>query len=82
VSLIEPGPILSRFRDNAYAAFQRTIDHDAQPASGDLRAHGQRLTKEARRSPSRCRPRRCWKLIHALESPRPKPRYYVTFPTT
>jgi NAD(P)-dependent dehydrogenase (short-subunit alcohol dehydrogenase family) len=29
VSLIEPGPILSRFRDNAFVAYQDGIDRDA-----------------------------------------------------
>lgn len=82
VSLIEPGPIVSRFRANAYEAFKQNIDRKAS-------AHRERYAKMMTRfektgpvSPGTLPPEAVLKrVIHALESPRPKPRYYVTYPT-
>ncbi len=81
VSLVEPGPIESRFRANAYAAFQRNIDrehsvHREYYASVEKRLEGPKpvpftLPPEAVLK----------KVIHALEARRPKARYGVTFPT-
>jgi len=80
VSLIEPGPIESRFRANAYAVFQRNIDrehsvHREYYASVEKRLEGPKpvpftLPPEAVLK----------KVIHALEARRPKARYGVTFP--
>ncbi|MBB5020116.1 NAD(P)-dependent dehydrogenase (short-subunit alcohol dehydrogenase family) [Chitinivorax tropicus] len=82
VSLIEPGPILSRFREHAYQAFLDHIDRDQSFHRAVYLEMEARLTKpgattgftlpaEAILPP----------LIHALESPRPKARYRVTKPT-
>lgn len=82
VSLIEPGPILSRFRDNAFAAYKKNIDIDNSPHREQYLAMEQRLTREGPAVPFTLPPTAVLdKVIHALESPRPKIRYYVTFPT-
>ena len=82
VVLIEPGPIESRFRQNAYLAFKRHID----PASSVHRSRylkmEERLLKEGPVAPFTLPPEAVLKkVIRALESPRPRARYYVTFPT-
>lgn len=82
VSLIEPGPIESRFRANAHAAYRRNIDPENSVHREQYRAIEARLQKEGPAAPFTLGPEAVLiKLIHALESPRPKPRYYVTFPT-
>ena len=82
VSLIEPGPITSRFRENAYAAFRRNIDAETSPFRETYAAMERRLTKKGPAAPFTLGPEAVFeKLVHALESPRPRARYYVTFPT-
>ncbi|MCF8017475.1 MAG: SDR family NAD(P)-dependent oxidoreductase, partial [Chromatiaceae bacterium] len=82
VVLIEPGPILSRFRDNAFSAYQRYIDASNSPHRETYRLMEERLRKEGAAQPFTLPPEAVLrKVLHALESPRPKPRYYVTFPT-
>jgi NAD(P)-dependent dehydrogenase (short-subunit alcohol dehydrogenase family) len=81
VALIEPGPILTNFRVNAHAAFQQHIeaDHSVHAAAYQVmreRRFGDKPS--AFTLPPEAVVRR---VIHALESPRPKARYYVTFPT-
>ena len=82
VSLIEPGPIKSRFRANSLEVFKRTIDigHSAHRRhyEGVLR----RLEKPGAAAPFTLPPEAVLsRVIHALESRRPKRRYYVTVPT-
>ena len=82
VSLIEPGPIKSRFGPNAYAAFKRYIDTETSVHKETYRAIEARLADEDYVSPftlpaEDILPR----VVHALESRRPKRRYYVTLPT-
>ncbi len=81
VSLIEPGPIESRFRANAYAAFQRHIDREHSP----YREHYARIEKRLgsdRPMPFTLPPEAVLKkVIRALEARRPRARYGVTFPT-
>jgi NAD(P)-dependent dehydrogenase (short-subunit alcohol dehydrogenase family) len=82
VSLIEPGPIESRFRANAYQAFQKHIDIESS-------AHRDRYHKMVDRfevvgsvQPFTLPPNAVLnRVVHALESKRPKIRYPVTFPT-
>ena len=82
VSLIEPGPIESQFRANAYESFKKNIDVDRS-------VHRERYYKmierfEATRSlqPFTLPPNAVLnRVVHALESNRPKIRYPVTFPT-
>lgn len=81
-SLIEPGPIKSRFRANAYAMYQKNIDREHSAHRDIYRGLERRLTKEGGTSIFTQGPDAVVKkLLHALESPRPKQRYYVTLPT-
>ena len=82
VSLIEPGPILSRFRNNAHAAYQRHIHAENSPHREQYAAMEARLLKKGPAAPFTLPPEAVLKrLIHALESPRPRARYPVTAPT-
>ncbi|MFP4495222.1 MAG: SDR family oxidoreductase [Halochromatium sp.] len=82
VSLIEPGPILSRFRDNAFNAYQRHIDPHDSPYRATYRQMEARLRKQGAAQPFTLTPEAVLrKLVHALEHPRPRARYAVTLPT-
>jgi NAD(P)-dependent dehydrogenase (short-subunit alcohol dehydrogenase family) len=82
VSLVEPGPILSRFRDNSLAVYKRTIDPEASVHRDKYLAIVARLEKEGPAVPFTLGPEAVLKkVILALEARRPKARYYVTFPT-
>ncbi len=82
VSLIEPGPIESRFRKNAFRAYQQHIDARHSTHRDTYQKMENRLKKEGPAAPFTLPPEAVLKkVIHALESRRPKPRYYVTFPT-
>lgn len=82
VCLIEPGPIASRFRENAHRAFREHIDVERSVHRDAYRLAEVRLLKEGPAQPFTLPPEAVLtKLIHALESPRPKPRYPVTVPT-
>ncbi len=82
VSLIEPGPILSRFRDNAHAAYQRHIQAENSPHREQYAAMEARLRKKGPAAPFTLPPEAVLRrVIHALESPRPHARYPVTVPT-
>jgi NAD(P)-dependent dehydrogenase (short-subunit alcohol dehydrogenase family) len=82
VSLIEPGPIESRFRANALLAFRRNIDAAHSVHRATYAHMVQRLETEGPVVPFTLPPEAVLKkLAHAIESPRPRPRYYVTFPT-
>ncbi len=82
VSLIEPGPILSQFRTTAYAAYQRNIDKESSPNKHVYESLEKRLQTKDSVVPFTLGPEAVLsKVIHALESKRPKDRYYVTFPT-
>ena len=82
VVLIEPGPISSRFRANAHSAYRRNIDPETSHFREQYMAMEQRLTTEGPVVPFTLPPEAVLKkVIHALESRRPRPRYPVTFPT-
>jgi NAD(P)-dependent dehydrogenase (short-subunit alcohol dehydrogenase family) len=82
VSLIEPGPIASHFRENAFRAYQRNINPDSSVHHDKYRRMEERLTKQGPAVPFTLTPEAVLKkVIHALESRRPRARYYVTFPT-
>lgn len=79
VILIEPGPITSRIRKNSIPHFERWIDWQNSPRAAEYDALRDRLYGE--RGPDRFElPASAVtaKLIHALESPRPHARYFVT----
>jgi NAD(P)-dependent dehydrogenase (short-subunit alcohol dehydrogenase family) len=81
VSLIEPGPIRSRFAEHALEALRRNIDIANSPHRDAYRRRETRLQRGGaarfKLGPEAVLAR----LIHAVESPRPKPRYHVTAPT-
>ena len=82
ISLIEPGPITSRFRANSNEAFKRHIDVDASAHRDVYRAVLARLESGDEEAPFTLPASAVVaKLVHALESPRPKLRYRVTVPT-
>ena len=82
VSLVEPGPIRSRFRDNAFALYQKNINPETSFHRNRYQAMEVRLLKQGPATPFTEGPEAVLKrVIHALESKRPQARYYVTFPT-
>ncbi|WP_290680977.1 SDR family NAD(P)-dependent oxidoreductase [Halothiobacillus sp. 15-55-196] len=82
VSLIEPGPITSRFRANAQAAFLRFIPIESSFHANAYRKQLERLNKPGPAAPFTLPPEAVLdRVIHALESRRPKARYPVTVPT-
>ena len=84
VILLEPGPVTSRIRANSIPHFERWIDWENSPRAEDYRTrlrkrlYAQSSTPDRFELPASAVTAR---LIHALESPRPRPRYYVTTPT-
>ncbi len=79
VSLIEPGPIKSEFRNNVVANFNKAIDKDK---SIHADAYNKMESQAENKVPFTLGPEAVLKkVIHALESEKPKARYYVTFPT-
>ncbi len=82
ISLIEPGPITSQFRANAFAKYQQHIDKDNSPHLAIYAATEARLQKPGTAAPFTLPANAViHKLLHALEAKKPKIRYYVTFPT-
>ena len=82
VSLIEPGPIQSDFRKNAYAAFQANIRVDHSVHRDIYVALEKRLAEQTAEPPFTLPPEAVLrKVVHALEARRPKVRYRVTIPT-
>ncbi len=80
VSIIEPGPIRSRFVETAVARLRSHIDMDGSPHRekylarlASMDAGGKAAFKLEPEAVNK-------RLIHALESARPRRRYYVTTP--
>jgi NAD(P)-dependent dehydrogenase (short-subunit alcohol dehydrogenase family) len=81
VSLIEPGPIESRFRANAYELYRRNIAAEHSVHRERYRIMEERLRKKGAAARFTLGPEAVLKrVLHALEAERPKPRYPVTFP--
>ena len=81
VILIEPGPIASRFLEHALEAYRRNIDLEASPHRDIYRVRIARLEEGGSQTFKLGPEAVAAKLVSALESRRPKPRYYVTIPT-
>lgn len=83
IILIEPGPITSQIRQNSIPQFEKWIDWENSPRREQYEGKViKRLYQDG--GPDQFElPASAVsaKLIHALESPRPKPRYFVTVPT-
>jgi len=86
VILLEPGPITSDFRLNARRGFDRWVDWENSARAEEYRST---LVKRLHAAADATAPDRfelpasavTARLAHALESPNPKPRYYITTPT-
>ena len=80
--LIEPGPITSMIREKAIPHFEKWIDWKASAQSGKYEQFMHRLYENRGKDKFELGPEAVTaKLIHALESRNPRPRYYVTLPT-
>ncbi len=80
--LIEPGPILTKFRENAFGLFAANINIETSAHKNTYTRLSEKLQTEGAVVPFTLGPEAVTKkLIKALESPKPKARYYVTFPT-
>ncbi len=82
VCLIEPGPIRSRFRANAVQMWKKHIDAKNSVHRLRYRAMAEHFEKQGPATPFTLPPEAVLKrVIHALEHPRAKIRYPVTYPT-
>jgi NAD(P)-dependent dehydrogenase (short-subunit alcohol dehydrogenase family) len=82
IILIEPGPIESQFRANAFVLYQKNIDASTSVHRETYKAMETRLQKPGPAAPFTLPATAvAEKVIHALESNHPKTRYAVTLPT-
>lgn len=82
VILIEPGPVTSKIRQNAIPHFEQWIDWENSARVDEYKDVLTRLYTDSGPDKFELPPSAVTKkLLHALTSPRPKPRYYVTMPT-
>jgi len=77
---LNTGPISTNIRSNSVPHFERWIDWEASPRAEQYKAHLlKRLYDAQPKGAFELPPEAATKvLIKALESPRPKPRYYIT----
>ncbi len=82
VSLIEPGPILTNFRQNSFALYKKNIAVADSFHKDTYLKMEERLQKEGAAVPFTLPAKAVAdKVVHAVESNSPKIHYYVTFPT-
>ena len=82
ISLIEPGPITSQFRANAAEALHQHVDIENSVHRTKYLGVLERLNKKGPSVPFTLPPEAVLKrVIFALESKKPQPHYFVTFPT-
>ena len=83
IILIEPGPITTKIRENSIPGFERWIDVENSPSKDLYKLLRARLySKDTGKDTFELPPSAVTqKVIHALESTKPKPRYYVTWAT-
>lgn len=82
--LIEPGPIATSIRQNSIPHFEKWIDWESSRKHQLYRKHLRPRLYEpgTKKDPFQLQPEAVTrKLIHAIESRRPKHRYFVTLPT-
>lgn len=81
VSLIEPGPIASRFTYNAASHAEANIDMEASVHRELYQRQMAKLKSGGTKSKNKLGPEAVYAvLLHALEAPRPRPHYVVTRP--
>lgn len=82
VILIEPGPITAKIRRNAIPHFEKWVDWQSSARAAQYEELRSRLYEDSGPDRFELPPSAVTKkILHALTSPRPKPRYYVTMPT-
>lgn len=82
VALIQPGPIRSRFIENALSRFRETVDMEVSIHRDGYHKALARLERGDRSSRFKRGPDAVFaKLVQALEADRPRARYPVTIPT-
>jgi NAD(P)-dependent dehydrogenase (short-subunit alcohol dehydrogenase family) len=82
ICLIEPGPILSKFRENALLALKQHINIEASMHRAQYQSVLARLTKQGPAVPFTLPPEAVLEcVVHALTARRPRTRYRVTVPT-
>jgi NAD(P)-dependent dehydrogenase (short-subunit alcohol dehydrogenase family) len=81
VSLIEPGPIASKFTATALAQIKGNIDLENSVHSQDYKRQLARLEGTGQKNKHKLGPDAVYKeLKHALTAKRPKPHYVITMP--
>lgn len=80
-SLVQPGPIESDFRKNAYLSFQKHVDLEGSDYRQDYKKMIKRLNSPKNAQFTLGAEAVLKPVLHALESKFPKVRYRVTFPT-
>ncbi|SMB86323.1 Short-chain dehydrogenase [Pasteurella testudinis DSM 23072] len=82
VSLLQPGPITSKFRPNALEKFHQHIDWQNSFHASAYQHQLQRLNSKGNANPFTLPAEACAKaVLQCLNSAKPKARYQVTFPT-
>ncbi len=81
ISIIQPGPIESQFRPNAYKAFVKHIEADNSVHSETYQQVYARLHKEENARFTLPSEAVAKKIHHALTASKPKIRYWITIPT-
>tara|TARA_R110002110_G_scaffold121431_2_gene297228 strand:+ start:66194 stop:67081 length:888 start_codon:yes stop_codon:yes gene_type:complete len=82
VIAIEPGPIVSKFRDNALQKFKDNIDTEHSVHRELYEVMGMRLENKTKEAPFTLGPEAVTeKVWHALTAKKPKAKYAVTKPT-
>lgn len=81
VSVIEPGPIRTRFVATALANFRRTVDIEGSVHRKTYLARLKSMEAGGKETFKLGPESVVARLVHAVESPRPRLRYYVTTPT-
>ena len=83
IILVEPGPVTSSIRENSIPHFEKWIDWKNSPRRADYESSLiDRLYTSSGPDPFELPASAVSKkMIHALESPKPRARYYVTTPT-
>jgi short-subunit dehydrogenase len=80
VSLVEPGPITTRFGENARKAIKERVDVEASRYASVYRAALQEVRADKKYPFEKPPEAVAKKIVHALESSRPRRRYCVTVP--
>ncbi len=82
VCLVEPGPIISRFRENCLPHFRRHIAWQSSVHRAQYEGQLARLNQPGPAAPFTLPPEAVLaKVVHAVESRRARPRYPVTVPS-